>query len=35
MDILFFVGQALLIGAVGYVVAKAYEYAAKHGDWDG
>jgi hypothetical protein len=34
MDILLFAGEALLIAAIGYVVAKAYEYAAKYGGSD-
>jgi hypothetical protein len=32
MDILIFIGQALAIAAIGYIVAQAYEYAAKYGD---
>jgi hypothetical protein len=32
MEILFFIGQALAIAAIGYIVAQAYEYAAKYGD---
>jgi hypothetical protein len=32
MDILIFIGQALAIAAIGYIVAKAYEYTAKYGD---
>jgi hypothetical protein len=32
MDILFFIGQALAIAAIGYVVSQAFVYAAKYGD---
>ncbi|MGZ8229889.1 MAG: hypothetical protein ACXWUS_09635 [Burkholderiales bacterium] len=32
MDILFFIGQALAIAGIGYVVSQAFVYAAKYGD---